>query len=92
MDLEMIRDVFSPVFIGNCPMPRLRPLSNCEGLLWPKGPMTHSRLLAVTVRTDTKPPLWWLCRSGLEGCVTPVLCGICGLPLKRCKCRVGEDY
>lgn len=63
---------------------------------------SHSGLLAVTVRTDTER-----CLSGVvataasiaalrrkleRGCIAPVLCQLCGLPLKRCRCRVGVDY
>lgn len=27
-----------------------------------------------------------------RGCLVVVLCEVCGLPLKRCRCRVGTDY
>lgn len=47
-------------------------------------------LLDVTVRTDTKRSLGG--RRGARGCVAPVCCDLCGLPLKKCRCRVIEDY
>lgn len=58
-------------------------MNNMGRMAW-----SHSGILAVTVRTDTDRR----CSVGVSrGCVTPVLCGRCGLPLRRCKC-LDQDY
>lgn len=51
--------------------------------------MPHSELLDVTVRTGP-----WT-RRGSRGDSSPyrlVRCGICHLPMFRCRCRVSVDY
>lgn len=63
----------------------------------------HSGLLGLTVLTDTKVSVWrfkeappLLSSPGFpgdsQGCIVVNLCEVCGLPLKRCRCRPGLDY
>lgn len=58
------------------------------------------RLLDVTVRTDTRAccdGVSWGVR-GLKtqaygsGPYLPIQCDICGMPIRRCRCRVTVDY
>lgn len=58
-------------------------------------------LLAVTVRTDTKPVFsveprrsfgLGVGRGFKGGCITPIVCDVCGLPFRRCQCLAGVDY
>lgn len=51
--------------------------------------LSHSGLLAITVWTDRI----FSGRSGLKGgCITPIRCELCGLPIRICRCVAGVDY
>lgn len=60
----------------------------CAPLLGGRSGGMHMGVLDYYVRTGPRCG-----QSGVvRGCIAPVLCDVCGLPLKRCRCRVGVDY